>query len=46
MSENYLLLQRREKYFLLTSPFIEPGIGLKKVKPGEEVAIGTATDSR
>src|SRR5271157_1405038 len=25
MSENYLFLQRREKCFLLTSPFIEPG---------------------
>src|SRR5271157_1161525 len=24
MSENYLFLQRREKCFLLTSPFIEP----------------------
>src|SRR5271157_2131074 len=25
MSENYLSLQQREKCFLLTSPFIEPG---------------------
>lgn len=25
MSGNYLFLQRREKCFLLTSPFIEPG---------------------
>ena len=25
MSENYLFLQREEKCFLLTSPFIEPG---------------------
>ena len=25
MSENYLSFQRREKCFLLTSPFIEPG---------------------
>src|SRR5271165_5170076 len=25
MSQNYPPLQRREKYFLLTSPFIEPG---------------------
>ena len=29
MSENYLLLQQRGKCFLLTSPFIEPGAGVK-----------------
>ncbi len=27
MSENYLSFQQREKCFLLTSPFIEPGLG-------------------
>ena len=27
MPENYLLLPRREKCFLLTSPFIEPATG-------------------
>ena len=26
MSENYLSFQQREKCFLLTSPFIEPGL--------------------
>src|SRR5271157_1815726 len=30
MSENYLFLQRREKCFLLTSPFIEPGSRLSQ----------------
>src|SRR5271157_3270574 len=30
MSENYPSLQRREKCFLLTSPFIEPGAELRR----------------